>query len=310
MPYTTQKLVTDTVLKQYLNRKILLAIALSASLTQAHATKLVLPGTVISNGQKMIGSRFMGYVKHVYVKLGQKVKREQNLYEMESAEFDILKSQADLMLEQSQTVLEFWKKRLRILNEKRKRLKKKAKVKNIMGDLDDLQAQAENAQTMLESAQVMVKQAAIKAKQMASVYNYLKMKAPADGVIVMKNIKEGDMVMPGMLTIMMVDTEDLTIDVTIPASSLKIVHVGQKVDVVIDALDFRTTGIVDAIIPDANPMTHKIKMRVKFDKKDSNVFPGMYAKIIVDSQSDVRSNDTTSEETSSKKRKFHPLKLD
>ncbi|RUM68557.1 MAG: acriflavin resistance protein, partial [Sulfurospirillum sp.] len=114
------------------NRKqIVLAALLCASLAQA--TELILPGTVISNGQKMIGSRFMGYVKHVYVKLGQKVKREQNLYEMESAEFDILKSQADLMVDQAQTVLDFWKRRIHILNEKRKRLKEKTRMNGIFG---------------------------------------------------------------------------------------------------------------------------------------------------------------------------------
>lgn len=252
----------------------------------------------------------MGYIKHVYVKLGDKVKREQNLYEMESAEFDILKSQADLMVEQSQTVLDFWKRRLHILNEKRKRLKKRSKINGMFGDLDDLEEQAENARTMLESAKVMIKQANIKAKQMASIYNYLKMKAPSDGVIVMKNIKEGDMVMPGMLTIMMVDTEDLAIDLSIPASDLKIVHVGQKVDVIIDALNFRTTGIVDAIIPDANPMTHKIKMRVTFDKKDANVYPGMYAKIVVDTEQEIRNKPSSSINNDTKTRTFHPLKLD
>lgn len=289
-------------------KKILLATLLSATLLQA--TEMTLPGTVISNGQKMIGSRFMGYIKHVYVKLGDKVKREQNLYEMESAEFDILKSQADLMVEQSQTVLDFWKRRLHILNEKRKRLKKRSKINGMFGDLDDLEEQAENARTMLESAKVMIKQANIKAKQMASIYNYLKMKAPSDGVIVMKNIKEGDMVMPGMLTIMMVDTEDLAIDLSIPASDLKIVHVGQKVDVIIDALNFRTTGIVDAIIPDANPMTHKIKMRVTFDKKDANVYPGMYAKIVVDTEQEIRNKPSSSIHNDTKTRTFHPLKLD
>ena len=292
-------------------KKILIATLLCLTLSEAEATRLILPGTVISNGQKMIGARFMGYVKHVYVKLGQKVKREQNLYEMESAEFDILKSQADLMVEQAQTVLDFWKRRIHIINNKRKRLKKKSKMENVMGDLDDLEAQAENAQSMLEAAQVMIKQATIKAKQMASIYNYLKMKAPSDGVIVMKNIKEGDMVMPGMLTIMLVDTDDLTVDVSIPASTLKIVHLNQKVDVIIDALGFRTRGVVDAIIPDANPMTHKIKMRVTFDKKDANIYPGMYAKIIVDTTDEIPAStgENISDEPKPKER-LHPLKLD
>jgi len=28
-------------------------------------------------------------------------------------------------------------------------------------------------------------------------------------------------------------------------------------------------------------MTHKIKMRIRFDKGDMNIFPGMYAKVIL-----------------------------
>ena len=249
------------------------------------AEDIVLPGTVISNGQKMIGSRYMGYIKHVYVKLGDKVKREDDLYEMESAEFDIMKSQADLMLEQSQVVLEFWRKRIKRINEKKDKIKRKKMSKMVQIDFDDLEAQAENVKAMIETMQVMVEQAPIKAKQMATVYNYIKMKAPADGVIVQKNIKVGDMVMPGMLTIMMVDTEDLTIDISISESTLKVAKVGMKVKVIIPSLEYKTDGIIDAIIPDANPMTHRIRMRVSFDKKDENIFPGMYAKVILENVS-------------------------
>ncbi len=31
-------------------------------------------------------------------------------------------------------------------------------------------------------------------------------------------------------------------------------------------------------------MTHKIKMRVTFDKGDLNIFPGMYAKVTIPNQ--------------------------
>ena len=241
------------------------------------ADKITLTGTVVSDGQKMIGSRFMGYVKKVFVKLGDKVKREDDLYEMESAEFDIMKSQADLMLEQSKIVVEFWRKRLARINAKKEKLKKRKKIP--MMDLDDLESQAENFQAMLDSAQVMVNQASIKAKQMASIYNYIKMKAPSDGVVVQKNIKVGDMIMPGMLTIMIVDTEHLEIDVSISESIISKVHVGQRIPVDIPSIKFHTIGKIKAVIPDANPMTHKIKIRVSFDKKNKNIFPGMYAKV-------------------------------
>jgi RND family efflux transporter MFP subunit len=243
------------------------------------AEDITITGTVVSDGQKMIGSRYMGYIKEVFVNIGDKVKREDPLYEMESAEFDIMKSQADLMLEQSKIVVEFWRKRLENLNNRKNVLKKR---KNIpMTDIDDLSAQAENVSAMLDSSQVMVEQASIKAKQMATIFNYLKMKAPSDGVVVQKNIKPGDMVMPGMLTIMLVDTEHLEIEASIPESIIPFLKNGEQLSVSIPSIQYNTIGTIKAIVPDANPMTHKIKMRISFDRGGNNIFPGMYAKITI-----------------------------
>lgn len=260
-------------------KKILFVALLVNVLAQAGDTTLT--GTVVSDGQKMIGSRFMGYIKKVFVKLGDKVKREDDLYEMESAEFDMMKSQADLMLEQSKIVVEYWRERLKNINTKKLRLKQTYRNDNktYITDMYDLDAQAANMETMLEAMQIMVKEANIKAKEMASTYNYIKMKAPSDGVVVEKNIKVGDMVMPGMLTIMIVDTENLEIDVSISESIISRVKTGEKVPVEIPSLNYKTIGIIHAIVPDANPMTHKIKMRVRFDRGTKNIFPGMYAKV-------------------------------
>ncbi|RUM71229.1 MAG: acriflavin resistance protein [Sulfurovum sp.] len=243
------------------------------------ADDITITGTVVSDGQKMIGSRYMGYIKKVFVKVGDKVKREDELYEMESAEFDIMKSQADLMLEQSKIVVEFWRKRLENINKRKNRLKNHKKMPII--ELDDLEAQANNVKTMLTSAQVLVEQASIKAKQMATIFNYLKMKAPSDGVVVRRNIKPGDMVMPGMLTIMLTDTESLEVHVSVSESIIAMVNVGQQLVVNIPSIKYKTIGTIKAIVPDANPMTHKIQMRISFDKGDKNIFPGMYAKVII-----------------------------
>ncbi len=266
------------VVAMKLKKIIVVALLLNAF---SQAGDITLTGTVVSDGQKMIGARFMGYIKKVFVKLGDKVKREDDLYEMESAEFDIMKTQADLMLEQSKIVVEYWREKLRNVNTKKLRLKNTYRDDNkiFITDMYDLDAQAANIESMLEAMQIMVKEATIKAKQMASTYNYIKMKAPSDGVVVQKNIKVGDMIMPGMLTIMIVDTENLEIDVSISESIISRVETGMKVPVEIPSLDYKTIGIIHAIVPDANPMTHKIKMRIRFNRGPKNIFPGMYAKV-------------------------------
>ena len=242
-----------------------------------HAEEITVTGTVVSDGQKMIGSRYMGYVKKVFVKIGDKVKREDNLYEIESAEFDIMKSQADLMLEQSKIIVEFWKTKLKNINKKKNRLKKSQNFS--MLDFDDMESQAENVTSMLAAAQVMVEQASIKTKQMATVFNYLKMKAPSDGVVIKRNIRVGDMVMPGMLTIMLIDTENLEIAVSVSESIISKVKVGMRIPIEIPSINYKTIGKINAIVPDANPMTHKIGMRIKFERGENNIFPGMYAKV-------------------------------
>ncbi len=266
------------MVKMNMKKIIIVALLLNGF---SQAGDITLTGTVVSDGQKMIGARFMGYIKKVFVKLGDKVKREDDLYEMESAEFDIMKTQADLMLEQSKIVVEYWREKLRNVNTKKLRLKNTYRDDNkiFLTDMYDLDAQAANIESMLEAMQIMVKESNIRAKQIASTYNYIKMKAPSDGVVVQKNIKVGDMIMPGMLTVMIVDTENLEIDVSISESIISRVQTGMKVPVEIPSLDYKTVGIIHAIVPDANPMTHKIKMRIRFDRGTKNIFPGMYAKV-------------------------------
>ena len=260
-----------------MKKAIILAFLLNLSVS---AGDITITGTVVSDGQQMIGSRYMGYVKKVFVRLGDKVKREDDLYEMESAEFDMMKSQADLMLEQSKIVVQYWRDKLKNINTKRSKIELYRDDNKInLSDMGDLDSQAANVETMLESMQVMVKEANIKAKQMASTFNYLKMKAPSDGVVVQRNIKVGDMIMPGMLTIMIVDTENLEIEVSISESIISKVSRGDKVEVEIPSVEYKTTGLIYAIVPDANPMTHKIKMRIRFDRGVKNIFPGMYAKV-------------------------------
>ena len=258
-------------------------INLTSNANAKAKNEIKLTGTVVSDGQQMIGSRFMGYVKKVFVKIGDKVKREDDLYEIESAEFDMMKMQADLMLEQSKVMIDVWRTKLKRVNDKKRRLNFDYKHNNKIDffDLLDLDAQAANAETMIDSMQIMVKEATIRAKQMASTYSYIKMKAPSDGIVVKRNIKVGDMVMPGMLTILLVDMESLEIDVSISESIISQVHVGQKVSIDIPSVKHKTEGTIHAIVPDANPMTHKIKMRIRFDTKKKNIFPGMYAKVTI-----------------------------
>jgi len=255
------------------------------SFSSLFSSELILTGTVISNNQKMIPARYMGYVKKINFDIGDKVLREDTLFELESAEFDIMESQADLALEQAKLMLDVYKTRLsRNKNDKRKLKRDRKKMLKIdfQESMQDLDEAAEDLSSALESAQVLVEQASEKTKQFATIAGYLEVKAPNDGILVEKRIRVGDMVAPGMLTMIIVDMDHLEIEAEVAESDLKYVRRHKVVDIKIPSLNYKASGYIKAIVPSANPMAHTFKIRVHFEKTSDMVFPGMYAKVFID----------------------------
>ncbi|RUM67379.1 MAG: acriflavin resistance protein [Sulfurospirillum sp.] len=245
-------------------------------------------GTVVSDNQKMIGARYMGYVKRINFEIGDKVYREDTLFELESAEFDILKNQADLALEQAQIMVNMYRTRLdSIKREKRLLRLRKGKSENTELSLENLDITAENVEAGLSAARALVKNAAVKLKQIATISDYLEVKAPNDGIIVEKRIRVGDLIVPGMLAMVLVDLKHLEIEAQIAESDLLKVYKRQFVKVSVPSIKFHTTGVIKSIVPGANPMAHTFTIRVKFRKDDEMpIYPGMYAKIDINYDSD------------------------
>ena len=255
-------------------KKVLLVLLLQLSLS---ALNITLTGTVVSYNQKMIGPRYMGYVKRIYYDIGDKVKREDTLFEIESAEFDILKEQANLFLEQAEVMVNAYRTRLDSIKRQKRILKKKGFTAN--SDFEDLDEAAKNVEASIDSAQVLVKNASKKVKQISTITGYLKVKAPNDGIIVEKRIRVGDMVAPGMLGMIIVDLDHLQIEAEIGESDIKYLQKYQDVAISIPSINYKTNGYIKAIVPSANPMTHTFKIVINFKKDNDKIFPGMYAKL-------------------------------
>ena len=260
-------------------------------LTALQAAELVLTGTVISNNQKMIPARYMGYVKKINFEVGDEVKREDTLFELESAEFDILESQADLALEQAKLMLDVYTTRLNVFKKRKRRLKrerKKMPAMDFRANMEDMNENIEDISASLESAQVLVEQVSEKSKQFATIAGYLKVKAPNDGIVVERRIQVGDMVAPGMLTMIIVDMKHLEIEAEVAESDLKYVRRHKVVEIKIPSLNYKASGYIKAIVPSANPMAHTFKIRIHFEKTNDMIFPGMYAKVYVDLTNELK----------------------
>ena len=258
---------------------ILLLVALT---TVVNAVEIELSGSVISDNQKMMTSRYMGFVKNMAVSEGDIVKKGQLLYEIDSKEIEAAERQVDLAISQARLALQMNRNQYsNVLTNlaRHKRLYKKKMVSKY--ELETLELGAKNLKDMVRIAEEQVKQAEAKKDEVLNQYNYLKITAPNDGVIVAKKLNEGEMAIPGMPAVILTDLSRLKIVAEISESQLKDINLGKEVHVEIPSLSFSTTGTISSIIPNSNPMTHKFKIKIAFDHKGRSVYPGMYAKIVI-----------------------------
>ncbi|MCB4743508.1 MAG: efflux RND transporter periplasmic adaptor subunit [Sulfurovum sp.] len=251
----------------------------------AYANTLTVTGTIVSDNKKYIGARYMGYVKEVYREVGDSVKREDTLFKMDSAEFDILKEQVNLGLEQAEILTDVYRSKLDEIR-REKMLLRERKISGANFNFDDmndnLSITAEHTQSMLKAMQAIVKNAAQKVKEVSVISQYLEVKAPSDGIIVQKNLHVGDMVMPGFPVMVLVDLNHLEIEAQVAETDLLKINKGDFIKFEIPSIHYKGHGRIKSIVPSANPMTHTFLVRISFHKDHKKIYPGMYAKLYID----------------------------
>ncbi|WP_193311063.1 efflux RND transporter periplasmic adaptor subunit [Poseidonibacter ostreae] len=233
------------------------------------ANNIELSGTVISDNEKVITSRNMGFIKDVYVSEGSFVKKGQLLYEIDSSSIDSLKQEALLNLKMQENKLA----NIKVNYNRYKRLYKQDLVPKY--DVEQLELNLINMKNMILIAKA-------KLKEVNFQYNYLKIKAPNDGLIIKKSIKAGEMSMPSAPALILSDLSSLKIKTDISENNLGKIKINQEVKVSIPSINLETRGKIDAIIPNINTVTHSFILKISFDKKELKVYPGMYAKLLIE----------------------------
>lgn len=259
-----------------------LLLTLAAFSASIYAAGLVLSGSVISDNQKMITSRNMGFVTSVNVSEGSRVKRGDLLYTIDSQEIDSSRTQVELGIAQAELSLQMYQNQyanLELNLERNKRLLAQDMVSKY--EVENLELSKKNLQNMIRIAERQVSQAKARLKEVNNQYNYLRVTAPNSGVVVSKNIKVGEMAMPGMPAIVLADMNSLKIEAEIAENNLKSAPIGKRVKVTVPSVGFIGIGKVTAVVPSSNPMTHTFKIKISFSTKHT-IYPGMYATVEIE----------------------------
>ena len=245
-------------------KKLLLLLFLMGNI---FASELELASTVISDNEKFITSRFMGFVKELRVSEGSTVQQGDLLYQIDTTDIDAKKTQAMMQVSMYETQYETVKRNF----ERFQRLFAKGLVSK--AQVEELEMNYQNLKDMVSIAKAQV-------KEVENQYKYLKITAPNDGVVTRKMIKVGEMAIPGMPALVLTDLSNLKIKAEISESDLNSINQGDSVSIEIPSINFTTQGKIESIIPSSNPMTHTFMIKIAF-KKNNKVYPGMYAKTII-----------------------------
>jgi multidrug resistance efflux pump len=140
----------------------------------------------------------------------------------------------------------------------------------------------EQLELKLKNIKNMIKIANAKLKEVNYQYNYLRIIAPNDGLIIKKSIKSGEMAMPSSPAIILSDLNSLKITTTISESNLGKIKIGQEVDIIIESISLKTKGKIASIIPSMQNMTHSFIVKISFDTQDKIIYPGMYSRVFLE----------------------------
>jgi RND family efflux transporter MFP subunit len=257
---------------------------------------LTLPGTLQAVTEAPILARADGYLKARFVDLGDRVKAGQPLAEIDAPELDQQLRQADAAVDQAQASLEQAQASLeqgkstrglaQLTAERWQALTAQGVVSR--QDNDQYQAQLVSATANVQALEKAVlaqrsNVAASKANvaRLQEVQGYRVVKAPFDGVIILRNVDLGALVTTGStLLYRIAQTETLRTYVNVPQDSANSIHVGQPAGLTLS--NFPGRHFLGKVAHTANaldPSSRTMLVEVDVPNPDGALFPGMYAEV-------------------------------
>ncbi|MGE3175167.1 MAG: efflux RND transporter periplasmic adaptor subunit [Planctomycetota bacterium] len=121
-------------------------------------------------------------------------------------------------------------------------------------------------------------------------------RAPFDGIVVLKDAEVGEVVSPNVqggsnargAVCTMVDFDSLEVQANVPETTLAAVRLGAPADVFLDAFpDRRLAGVVDRIWPTADRQKATVEVRVRLRERSDELRPEMGVRVVFRSDDDA-----------------------
>ena len=145
-------------------------------------------------------------------------------------------------------------------------LASEARLKQAQEGLARSEAGVRQAQKVVEGAQI--------------TQNYTVIQASEDGEVVKRLVEPGDMAVPGKPLLILQTAGSLRFEAFVPVSLISEMRPGREMGVLIDALEQKVQGVVEEVVPSADPKTRTFLIKVGLPSV-LGAYPGMFGRLLI-----------------------------
>ncbi len=215
-----------------------------------------------------LSTRMLGYVKNIYVNIGDKVNKGQLLLSINNSDLQAKKASIKASIIKAKVSFENAKKDYNRF--------KNLFAKNSISqkEMDDITTHYEMAKASLEEANQML-------KEINSQFAYSNIRAPFSGIITQKFIEIGAMANPRMPLMSIESKQDgFEVITMIPETEISKIKTGKTVDVIIKSLNKTLKGKVSEISVSSKMTGGQYLVKIDLNKTDDNILSGMFVSVL------------------------------
>jgi RND family efflux transporter MFP subunit len=248
-----------------------------------------------------VHAKVAGYIRTIYVDVGDRVKEGQTLAVLEIPELAAELAGTDAAVRRSQEEIRRAKSdveraqsahaaahsayaRLKQAADARAGLVAQQEVDDVQAKDLESEAQVSSAQASFSGAQQQLEVAQANQRQYTALSNYSRIVAPFAGVITHRYADTGALIQSGtnsstqaMPLVRLAQTSKLRLVLAIPESVAAQIHLGDPVKVRVQALNQDIEGKVSRFADSLDRQTRTMETEIDFDNRDGHLIPGMYA---------------------------------
>ncbi len=214
-------------------------------------TLYVTSGTVTSDHRVSISSHLSGYIRELPVREGDRVKAGDLLVRVDpvNARQGVVQAEADL-----------------------------ADAKADLNRYEELFKAGAVSKQQLDRIRLRYKVTRSQVEQAHNQLSYAEVRSPVDGVVVEKQMNEGDLASPGAPILALEDPANLLVETYVSEQFVSAIHAGDGVEVEVTSQGQPLAGRVRQVVQAADATTHQFLVKITLESH-GDVHPGMYAQV-------------------------------